>query len=252
MKITVLGCGSSPGVPMVGNIWGNCDPHNPKNKRTRPSIIVEAYGKQGLKRILIDTTPEMRLQLTDNHIGVIDAVLYTHCHADHCHGIDDLRSVYWQKGSKHVPIYGDANIMAQLDKRFGYMMKGGTGANNLFYTTLEPHIFDVSKGVFEIEGVEILPFYQDHKSCLSIGYRFGDFAYSTDIKEFYEGSEAALAGVKYWIVDATRPELHHTHFNVEEALYWIEKLAPERAWFTHMSHFMDYALGQSQRHLVYP
>lgn len=240
MKITVLGCGSSPGVPLIGNEWGSCDPDNPKNRRTRSSIIVEVIGKQGLKRILIDTTPELRLQLNAVDIGDIDAVLYTHCHADHCHGIDDLRTAYWRRDGRRIPIYGDAESIKILTQRFGYVLEGCEPNNPLYYTILNPHIIDVSKGVFEVEGVEILPFYQDHKSCLSVGYRFGDFAYSTDIKEFYEGSEEFLEGVKYWMVDATRPEPHNTHFNIEEALYWIEKLGVERAWFTHMSHYMDY------------
>jgi len=232
MKITVLGCGSSGGVPLIGNDWGACDPRNPRNRRTRVSILVE----QGDTALLVDTSPDLRQQLLDAHIMNITAVLYTHAHSDHCHGIDDLRSVNWLM-QKSIPIYGDTETLDELGRRFDYILKGSHAPGHFYKPAVEVHTID---GPFEVEGIKIVPFRQEHGYIHTLGFRFGDFAYTTDAHGLDDAAFAALAGVKLWLVDCVREAPHPTHSHLAQTLQWIERVRPERAYLTHMNQSLDY------------
>ena len=232
MKITVLGCGSSGGVPLIGGNWGACDPHNPRNRRTRVSILVE----QADTTLLVDTSPDMRQQLLDCGLKKLDAVLYTHAHADHAHGIDELRSINWLT-QKPVDIYADPKTMEELATRFAYIFKGA-GAGNYYKPSVTPHEIT---GPFSVGSIAVTPFTQNHGAINSLGFRFGDFAYSTDVHALDDAAFETLRGVKIWLVDCVRPEPHPTHSHLEQTLAWIEKVKPARAYLTHMNHQMDYA-----------
>jgi phosphoribosyl 1,2-cyclic phosphate phosphodiesterase len=228
MKVTILGCGTSGGVPRIGNVWGACDPKNPKNRRRRVSILVE----EGAGRLLVDTSPDLREQLLDARVDRLDGVLYTHDHADHTHGIDDLRAIY-HTGRKPVEIYGSSETLAILNQRFDYIFKSKLG----YPSICQPH--EIS-GRFEVGGIKVEPFIQDHGPITSLGFRFGKVAYSTDLNGLPEGSWQILKGVDTWIVDALRPQPHPTHPHLEMTLEWIERLKPRRAILTHMTWDMDY------------
>ncbi len=232
MKITVLGCGSSNGVPMVGNRWGACDPGNPRNRRRRPSVFVETGGVN----ILIDTAPDLRAQLLDAGIDRIDAVLYTHTHADHTHGIDDIRSIA-RHGKRRIPAYAEPDVMMLVQDKFSYIFKGSDRLDALYPAVMEAHAFD---GPFEVEGCRVVPFDQDHGVCRTTGFRIGPFAYSTDVVELGDDAFAVLAGVEIWIVDCLRESPHPTHAHLEKTLSWIERAGARRAILTHMNHQTDY------------
>ncbi len=233
MKITILGCGSSGGVPLIGNQWGNCDPANPRNRRTRVSIMVE----QDDAAILVDTPPDMHQQFITCNIQRVTAVLYTHAHADHCHGIDELRSLNWLM-KKSIDVYANAQTMDELEIRFPYIFHGRPASNNYYKPAITPHIID---GTFVVDGVKVEPFEQDHGYGTTLGFRFGDFAYSTDAKNLDENAFNVLKGVKVWIVDCAREAPHPTHAHFEQTLAWIDRVKPEQAYLTHLNHTMDYA-----------
>lgn len=232
MKVTILGCGSSGGVPLIGNDWGACDPTNPKNRRSRVSVLVE----EGDAVLLIDTSPDMRQQLLDANVKKISAVLYTHAHADHCHGIDDLRSVNWMT-QKPMPIYGDQSTLKELEERFPYVFKGSSVPGHFYKPSVEPHVV---KGPFHIEGVEVVPFRQDHGYGHTMGFRFKNFAYTTDAHSLDDAAFAALVGVKIWVVDCVREQPHPTHSHLAQSLVWIERVKPQYAYLTHMNQSLDY------------
>jgi phosphoribosyl 1,2-cyclic phosphate phosphodiesterase len=232
MKITILGCGSSGGVPLIGNDWGQCDPSDPRNRRLRVSILVE----EGPTTILVDTSPDMREQLLACNFKRLDAVLFTHAHADHSHGIDELRSVNWLI-KKPVEIYADQNTLKELETRFDYIFQR-SNTEAFHKPAVTTHVVE---GAFAVGAIEVLPFAQNHGRFDTVGYRFGDFAYSTDAKALSEASFAALKGVKTWVVDCIREEPHHTHSHLEQTLQWIERVKPERAYLTHMNETLDYA-----------
>ena len=231
MKITVLGCGSSGGVPLIGGNWGVCDPQNPKNRRSRVSILVE----QGDTTLLVDTSPDMRQQLLDCSLKKLDAVLYTHAHADHCHGIDELRSINWLM-NKPTDMYADAQTLDALTQRFPYIFD--TAKSGGYYKpAIAAHKIN---GAFSVGDVSIVPFVQNHGYMNSLGFRFGDFAYSTDVHKLDDAAFATLQGVKVWLVDCVRHEPHPTHSHVAQTLQWIKRVRPEQAYLTHMNHTMDY------------
>ena len=240
MDVTVLGCGASGGVPRIGGHWGNCDPDNPKNTRRRCSILVQKKTSQGTTRILVDTSPDLRMQLIDADISEIDGVLYTHEHADHTHGIDDLRQVAFNT-RKRTDVYMSARVQAHLVPKFSYCFECPPGS---FYPPiLNPCLIEPYRR-FSIDGaggsIDILPMDQLHGSINSLGFRFGDFTYSTDVHEFPEETARHLQGTKIWIIDALRYKGHKTHFNVEKALEWIDLIKPERAFLTNRHHDLDY------------
>jgi phosphoribosyl 1,2-cyclic phosphate phosphodiesterase len=235
MRVIVLGCGGSGGVPLANGNWGKCNPDNPRTRRRRVSVLVQAGGAN----ILIDTSPDLRLQLLDARVSRIDAVLYTHDHADHCHGIDELRALSYDKDSQPIDAYGSAATMAALRQRFAYIFSQVEGSvSGLYKPVLRPQ--EIS-GPFTAAGLQVTPFDQDHGfGAVSTGYRIGNFAYSTDLVELPLGAKAALAGLDLWIVDCLRFEPHPTHTHFERTLGWIEELKPKRAILTHLNHSVDY------------
>jgi phosphoribosyl 1,2-cyclic phosphate phosphodiesterase len=234
MRVTMLGCGPSWGVPRIGNDWGACDPENPRNRRRRASILVES----GEARLLVDTSPDMREQLLDARVSALDAVLLTHAHADHLHGIDDLRTVNRLMG-KAIPVYADAATMEEVEQRFGYIFTPiNPAAKSAFYKpSLERRVID---GPFEAAGIAVTPFVQDHGFSRTLGFRIGRFAYSTDVINLDEAAFAALAGIDTWIVDCIRYAPHVTHAHLEKTLQWIARVKPRRAILTHMDESLDY------------
>jgi phosphoribosyl 1,2-cyclic phosphate phosphodiesterase len=177
----------------------------------------------------------MRQQLLACHVKKLDAVLFTHAHADHCHGIDELRSVNWLM-QKPVDIFADAMTLNELTNRFDYIFRGAA-AGNFYKPSVTPH--EIS-GPFAAGDIAVLPFSQNHGAIRSLGFRFNDFAYSTDVHDFDESALTALRGIKTWIVDCVRQKQHPTHLNIDQTLEWIEKVKPERAYLTHLSHHLDY------------
>ncbi|OFX07980.1 MAG: hydrolase [Alphaproteobacteria bacterium RIFOXYD12_FULL_60_8] len=232
-KITVLGCGSAGGVPMVSWGWGNCDPNNPKNRRLRPSILVERGGTT----VLVDTTPDLREQLLRSQTRRIDAVFYTHEHADHVHGLDDLREIN-RAMQAPIPVYAAPHVLTELEKRFGYAFAPfDPGKYPIYKPWLEPHAIT---GPFRVGEVEAIPFEQDHGYTTSLGFRFGDMAYCTDVVNLDEAAFTVLAGVRTWILCCFTDKPHQTHVHLDKALEWIERLKPERTYLTHMGPKLDY------------
>ncbi len=231
MKVTILGCGSAGGTPSIAGGWGLCDPKQPRNRRRRPSILVEDAGTA----ILVDTSPDLREQLIDAGVRRLDAVLYTHAHADHLHGIDDLREI---NRAMQAPLacHASAEVLATIAERFGYVF-APLQAKYYYKPVLEP--LEIT-GPFRVGSIEVEPFEQDHGFCTSLGFRFGPVAYSTDLYKLDEAAFDVLAGVRVWIVDAFIDRPHETHASVEQALEWIARLKPERAVLTHMSAALDY------------
>ena len=233
MKVTVLGCGSSQGVPMIGGGWGDCDPRDPRNRRRRPSIFVEWDGVN----ILVDTAPDLRDQALDAGIERIDAVLFTHAHADHVHGIDDLRGIARASG-RDIAVHAEPAVLHEIVTRFPYLFHGAGGPERNYPPVLHAHAID---GPFELRGRPVLPFDQDHGICASTGYRFGDLAYSTDVVRLPGASLDALAGIDTWIVDCLRLErAHPTHAHWPVTQGWLDRVKPRRAVLTHMNHHADF------------
>jgi len=233
MRVTVLGCGTSAGVPQIGCDCPVCRSPDPRNKRRRCSILVEARGQ----RILVDTGPDLRQQCLDAGVGAVDALLYTHAHADHVHGIDDLRSIN-NVIMAPIPAYADALVFERIRDRFPYVFEGGQGRHGFWRPEITPHPI---AGPFRIGPVEVVPFRQKHGRGESWGFRFGPFAYSTDTDGLDEVAFAALRGVEVWIVDALRDAPHPSHAHLGLTLGWIVRVAPRRAYLTHMNHEVDYA-----------
>ena len=233
MKVKVLGCGTSAGVPQIGCDCPVCRSANPKNKRRRCSIVVEEAGEI----ILFDTGPDLRMQCVDNDIRAITALVYTHAHADHIHGLDDLRQLNNVIGAS-IPTWAAEPVMRRIDERMPYAFLGGRHEHGGYWRPdLTPHLFD---GPFNIGGVGVVPFRQKHGRGESWGFRIGAFAYSTDTDGLDEAAFSALEGIEVWIVDALREEPHPSHAHLDRTLSWIERLRPSRAYLTHMNHEIDY------------
>ncbi|MDD3288290.1 MAG: MBL fold metallo-hydrolase [Alphaproteobacteria bacterium] len=234
MKVTILGCGNSGGVPLIGNKWGACDPGNPRNRRRRASALVE----EGDTTLLIDTSPDLREQLLACNLQHLTAVLYTHFHADHTHGIDDLREVNWLT-HEPIPIYADKEMISEIQNRFAYVFPEYNRPPGKFHRpVLEPHIID---SPLQFGSITVNCFKQQHGNIETLGFRFNDFAYSSDVNSLDEKAFKALRGVKVWVVDAIREYAHPTHSYLEQTLGWIEKVNPDKAYLTHMDQSMDYA-----------
>ncbi|WP_435167111.1 MBL fold metallo-hydrolase [Falsirhodobacter sp. 1013] len=238
IRLTILGCGSSGGVPRLGGHWGACDPTNPKNRRRRCSLLVERFGDAGVTRALIDTTPDMRDQLLDAGIGELDAVVYTHPHADHVHGIDDLRQIAFNTGSR-LPVWADAATQEALLSRFAYAFVQPAGSSY-------PPICDLHSitGAFEVPGpgglIPFRPFTAHHGNIDALGFRIGDAAYLPDAVALPDESWPVLDGLDLFIVDALRPKPHPSHAHLALTLEWIARVAPARSILTNMHIDMDY------------
>ena len=239
MKLTILGCGGSGGVPTIGDKWGACDPGNPKNRRLRASILVSHDDTT----LLVDTSPDMRQQLLSAGIGELDAVLYTHTHADHTHGIDDLRLINRNMGCA-IDVYASKESLKEMGRRFDYVMEPpDPRAKGHFY---KPCVNAMEiNGPFTVGPLKVTSFTQGHGFMNSLGFRFdaGDVsaAYSTDVVTLDDAAFATLEGVGVWIVDCLRIRPHTTHAHLDLALEWIERVKPRRAVLTHMTHDFDYA-----------
>ena len=188
MRITVLGCGHAGGTPMIGEGWGACDPENPKNRRLRPSILVE----NGATRLLVDTSPDLRQQLLTAGVDRLDAVLYTHAHADHLHGIDDLRSVN-RSMNADIPAHADSDTWRQIDERFGYVMTPLKPDVTFYYKPVLQKNVIAAGQTFKIGDIDIKTFDQDHGYSRTLGFRFGAFAYSTDVVNLPEDTTSTSA-----------------------------------------------------------
>lgn len=237
---TILGCGSSGGVPRVGQGWGDCDPANPKNRRRRCSLLVEREGAEGRTTVLIDTSPDLREQLLGANVGALDAVLYSHDHADHTHGIDDLRPLALTQ-RKRLDVYTDERTSALLHERFGYCFETPLGSD--YPPILREHrLHEGRELTISGKGGEIsaLPFPMQHGSTTALGFRIGGTAYSCDVNDLPPASLPALEGLDLWIVDALRYRPHPSHFSVDDALAWIERMKPRRAVLTNLHNDLDY------------
>ncbi|HEY9163172.1 MAG TPA: MBL fold metallo-hydrolase, partial [Magnetovibrio sp.] len=225
MRVTVLGCGSSAGTPSVEAGWGACNPENPKNRRTRPSIMIEGGGKT----VLVDTSPDLRQQLLNADVRHLDAVLYTHAHSDHLHGIDDLRGIN-RRMNAAIPVFADACTLKAINQRFPYVFEPlAEGATVYYKSTLEPQI-QVNHGeTFLAGGFSVTAIEQDHGYLNTTGFRIDDFAYSTDLITMHEDGFDLLKGVKVWMLGTFSDKPHPTHLDVDRALEWIERVQPERA-----------------------
>jgi phosphoribosyl 1,2-cyclic phosphate phosphodiesterase len=242
LAFTILGCGSSMGVPRVALGWGSCDPNNPKNRRRRCSLLIERRDERGLvTRVLIDCTPDLRNQLLDAEVDWLDGVLITHEHADHTHGIDDLRPLFINKRRK-VDVYLDEATSRAMHARFGYCFMTPPGSE---YPPIA-HERRLAPGkTVTISGqggdIEAVPVLQGHGDIPSLGFRIGNVAYSADIKDLPDESLPLMQGLDVWVVDALRKAPHPSHLNLDEALYWIERVKPKRAILTNLHTDMDYA-----------
>ncbi len=244
LRATILGCGSSGGVPRLGGEWGECDPENPKNRRRRCSLLLERIGTGGTTRVLIDTSPDMREQLLDAGVGTLDAVIYTHAHADHVHGIDDLRMIVYNM-RRRLPVYADGPTQDALLARFGYAFVQPSGSPY-------PPILDLYSidGPFRVDGdggaLALTPFRVNHGSMDALGFRVGPMAYLPDVLRIPDEAWPHLKGLGCWIVDALRRRPHPTHAHLDLTLDWIARVQPERAVLTNMHVDLDHAAVEAE------
>ena len=230
-KLTILGAGSSAGTPVVGCNCNTCLSSNPKNKRTRCSSIIQLSNGNN---ILIDTGPDLRIQSLRENIDAVDAVLFTHHHADHCHGIDDLRA-FCQKNKKQIPLYGSDYVMKQLNDKFGYAMIEPQGFWEI--PVLKQHIVEDPFDLFG-ETVTSIPVY--HGRSMIYGYRVGNLAYLTDVSMIPDNSMKLLEGVETLLIDCLRYKPHHTHFNFDQSLEAADKISAKQTYLIHMTHEIEY------------
>lgn len=240
LSVQILGCGSSGGVPRIGNEWGACDPDNPRNRRRRCSILVRSTGRHGETRVLIDTSPDLREQMLGNGVSEIDGVLFSHEHADHTHGIDDLRSFFLRSG-RRVEVWADDPTARMLTTRFAYCFYQAPGSD--YPPILNLNAMAAGREV-TLEGaggpVTALPFHVQHGLIDALGFRIGGMAYTPDVSGLPDSSLSALAGLDLWIVDALRRTPHQSHWSLPETLAWIERIRPRRAILTNLHIDLDY------------
>lgn len=238
LKYTILGCGSSGGVPRLGNIWGACDPSNPKNARRRCSMLVQRISSQGTTSVLIDTSPDMRSQLLDANVADLDGVIYTHDHADHTHGLDDLRMIVINRQAR-LPVWADQGTTDSLLSRFGYAFIQPPGS--AYPPILDLHPID---GSLKIDGkgghITFDPFIVKHGRIDALGFRIGNLAYLPDVEEIYDLAWDKLNNLEYWVVDALRYKPHPTHAHLDKTLKWIERVKPKQSVLTNLHIDMDY------------
>ena len=240
LRLTILGCGSSPGTPRINGDWGACDPANPRNRRLRTAVLIERISATGRTTVAVDTGPDFRSQMIAAGVERLDAVVYTHPHADHIHGIDDLRG-YFLAQRQRIDIYADAPTMARMRDAFAYCFE--TPAGSAYPPIVEPHPID-HETEFAVEGeggpLVFHPLPQLHGDIVSLGFRVGTMAYCPDVSGFPAATAALLAGLDLLVIDALQYRPHPSHFSLPEALEWIGKLEPRRALLTHMHIPLDY------------
>jgi phosphoribosyl 1,2-cyclic phosphate phosphodiesterase len=241
MRFTILGCGSSPGVPRLTGDWGACDPSNPKNRRLRASMLVERIGVNGQRTVVvIDTGPDFRQQMVNAAVGRLDAVVYTHAHADHIHGIDDLRG-YWHEHRKLIDVYLDDLTSKRLHQGFDYCFETPSGS---YYPPILREHRITHLLPFEVNGpggiIKFEPLPQQHGAIISLGYRIGNVAYCSDVSDFPKETVARLFGLETLVIDALQIGPHPTHISLSESLKWIERFNPKHAILTHMHTPLDY------------
>jgi phosphoribosyl 1,2-cyclic phosphate phosphodiesterase len=241
LTLTILGSGSSAGVPRPALGWGACDPNNPKNRRRRCALLVEQTGEAGTTRILVDAGPDLREQLLAVEVDRLDAVFITHEHADHVHGIDDLRSLFI-RNKKRLDVYLDESTSKLVFSRFGYCFESPHGSH--YPPIANGHLISPGRPV-TINGpggsLDVLPFLQRHGEIDALGFRFGGLAYSADVSDLPDFSLTALNSLDIWVVDALRYTPHPSHFSVDDALRWIDRMKPKRAVLTNLHSDIDYA-----------
>ena len=240
VTLTILGCGSSAGVPRPALGWGACDPNNPKNRRRRCSLLAERTSDRGTTRIVIDTSPDLREQLIDTNVDHIDAVFLTHEHADQTHGIDDLRSVVLHQ-RRRIPVYFNQSTANDIMARFSYCFVRPEGSD--YPPILERHSIEAGESR-TIDGkggpLTLAPFAVQHGNIPSLGYRIGDAAYLPDVSDIPPESWPTLENLDLWIIDGLRYAPHPSHFSVNDALSWIDRFKPRRAIITNMHSDLDY------------
>jgi phosphoribosyl 1,2-cyclic phosphate phosphodiesterase len=240
LRLTILGCGSSAGVPRVGQGWGACDPANPRNRRRRCSVLVERVGAGGATTVLVDTSPDLREQLIEAGAKRLDGILMTHPHADHTHGIDDLRPLYLQTG-RRIQIHMDEPTALIVRHVFSYIFETPDGSS---YPPIATDRRLSAGRPCRIEGaggaIEAIPFDLDHGDIGALGFRFGTLAYTPDVKRIPEASRRYLEGLDVWIIDALRYRPHPSHFSLDDALEAIESMRPRRAILTNLHTDLDY------------
>ena len=250
LRFHILGCGSSGGVPRIGGHWGECDPANPKNRRRRCSMLVERETDQGVTRVLIDTSPDMRDQLIDAGVGALDGVIYTHSHADHVHGVDDLRMVVFNMRER-VNVWADQTTCDALLDRFGYVFIQPEGSSY-------PPILNLNllNGPVRITGlggeITFTPFEVKHGRIDALGFRIKDLVYLPDVSAMNNAAWDVLSGANCWVLDALRREPHPTHSHLEQSLEWIEKSGVPNAVLTNMHIDLDYetVLAETPDHIT--
>jgi len=245
---TILGCGSSPGVPRITGDWGACDPLNPRNRRMRAALLVEQFAADGGKTtVVIDTGPDFRAQMIAAEVRHIDAVLYTHAHADHLHGIDDLRG-FVIENRKRVPIWADAFTMARIRDGFRYCIESPPGSG--YPPIVEPRIIDDDLPPVTIHGaggsMTFQPLMQFHGNVHSLGFRIGDFAYCSDVSDFPAETIEKLLRLDLLVIDTLQYKFHPSHLSLVQSLGWINRLGPKRAVLTHMHVPLDYETLRSE------
>ena len=240
LTLTILGCGSSAGVPRPALGWGRCDPNNPKNRRRRCSLLAERNSGDGMTRVVIDTSPDLREQLIDAEVDHLDAVFLTHEHADQTHGMDDLRSLVLYN-RKRIPTYMNKSTAHDVLTRFGYCFTQPPGSD--YPPILELRYIEAGEER-TIEGkggaVTLKPFLVDHGNIPALGYRVGGVAYSPDMNDIRPEGLGLLQGLDLWIIDGLRYTPHPSHTSVDQALSWIDMMKPRRGIITNMTADVDY------------
>jgi len=231
MKLTFLGTGTSTGVPTLGCRCRVCTSADPRDQRTRPSLLLEYDGRT----VVIDTTPDFRAQALRHQMQRLDAAVFTHAHADHILGLDDVRPFYFRQQTP-IPIYAEAHCLENIRRTFQYIFDGVYPYGGI--ARLDPHLID---GPFDLWGLRLTPVPVLHGNLPILGFRFGQAAYLTDFSTIPETSLPLLDGLEVLILDALRPKPHPAHSSIEQSLAWVEQLKPRRAFFTHMAHQVSHA-----------